>query len=155
MKPRTDRARAPRATKVARPHPMRAAFSWGAYLGLSTLVMVAALFQMSRVGIAQATHAALGAAHLASVGAPPANQSPAVVAPAAFLLDANNGLALYSKDADAELPQASCTKIMTALIAVERGKLDQMITVGADAHALVGPDSSYMGLGTGEQWGQA
>src|SRR5260221_8124875 len=46
---------------------------------------------------------------------------------------------------------ASCTKIMTALLAVEHGSLDQVITVGADAHALVRADSSYMGLGTGEK----
>jgi D-alanyl-D-alanine carboxypeptidase (penicillin-binding protein 5/6) len=46
---------------------------------------------------------------------------------------------------------ASCTKVMTALLAVEHGSLDQIITVGADAHRLVGPDSSYMGLDTGEK----
>ena len=145
--------RAPRAARAARatkPHPWRAAFSWGLYLGLSTLVMVAALFQMTRVGVAQATHAALSA-RLASISAPAATLEPPVVARAAFLFDANSGLVLYSKNADAELPQASCTKIMTALIAVERGNLDQVMTVGADAHALVGPDSSYMGLDTGEQ----
>ncbi len=46
---------------------------------------------------------------------------------------------------------ASCTKIMTMLLAVERGSLDQVVTIGADAAALVRPDSSYMGLSTGEQ----
>jgi D-alanyl-D-alanine carboxypeptidase len=142
-----------RAPTVATAHPLRAALSWGVYLALSTLVMVAALFQMSRVGAApavQTTHAlALSAA--SSLSSAPASAAPAVVANAAFLFDANTGLVLYSKNADVQLPQASCTKVMTALIAVERGKLDQVIAVGADAHALVGPDSSYMGLGTGEK----
>lgn len=76
---------------------------------------------------------------------------PYVAAVAAYLFDVNTGTVLYSKDADEELPMASCTKIMTALLAVEHGKLDQVITVGADAHALVRPDSSYMGLDTGEK----
>jgi D-alanyl-D-alanine carboxypeptidase (penicillin-binding protein 5/6) len=147
MRQQTGIVRAPR---VVRKHPLRAALSWSAYLTLSTLVMVAALFQMSRVGVAQATQASMGAL-AASARAATASSAPTVAANAAFLFDANTGLVLYSKDADAELPQASCTKIMTALIAVERGKLDQMITVGADAHALVGPDSSYMGLGVGEK----
>ncbi|MGE5333697.1 MAG: D-alanyl-D-alanine carboxypeptidase family protein [Nitrososphaerota archaeon] len=76
---------------------------------------------------------------------------PKVVATAAYVFDADSGLILYSKDADQELPMASCTKVMTALLAVEKGKLDQVITVGADAHALVRSDSSYMGLDTGEK----
>ncbi|HET9111479.1 MAG TPA: D-alanyl-D-alanine carboxypeptidase family protein [Ktedonobacterales bacterium] len=139
------------APRVTTSHPLRAALSWGAYLALSTLVMVAALFQMSRVGVAQATQFSAKTLAAAPVNGAPAGAAPSVVASAAFLFDANTGLALYSKNADAELPQASCTKVMTALVAVEHGKLDQVITVGADAHALVGPDSSYMGLGVGEK----
>ena len=139
------------APRVTRSHPLRAALSWGAYLALSTLVMVAALSQMSRVGVAQATRSSAKTLAAAPVNGAPASAAPSVVASAAFLFDANTGLALYSKNADAELPQASCTKVMTALVAVEHGKLDQVITVGADAHALVGPDSSYMGLGVGEK----
>jgi D-alanyl-D-alanine carboxypeptidase (penicillin-binding protein 5/6) len=140
-------------TRSATHHPFRVALTWGGYFALSTLVMVAALFQMARVGVAApkaaanalpATVASLSAASAASAG-------PDVAAHAAFLFDANTGLILYSKNSDEELPQASCTKVMTALIAVERGKLDQVITVGADAHALVGPDSSYMGLAVGEK----
>jgi serine-type D-Ala-D-Ala carboxypeptidase (penicillin-binding protein 5/6) len=77
--------------------------------------------------------------------------APKVVATAAYVFDADTGAVLYSKDADAELPMASCTKIMTALLAVEHGNLDQTITAGADAHALVRAESSYMGLDTGEK----
>ena len=77
-------------------------------------------------------------------------KAPDIVATAGYIFDANTGAVLYSKDADAEMPMASCTKVMTALLAVEHGKLDQWIKVGADAHALVRPDSSYMGLDTGE-----
>ncbi|HEX8996126.1 MAG TPA: D-alanyl-D-alanine carboxypeptidase family protein [Ktedonobacterales bacterium] len=151
MSQQTGIARTRTTTATGAPHPLRATLSWTAYLALSTLVMVAALVQMSRVGATPTLHAsqALAAANDASIAQ--SSAAPAVAAHAAFLFDANSGLILYSKNADEELPQASCTKVMTALVAVEHGNLDQLITVGADAHALVGPDSSYMGLGTGEK----
>lgn len=150
MSQRTRIAPAPRNVK---PQPARVALSWVAYFALSTLVMVAALFQMSRVGAATAAQASQSLAALEANAEPatPAIAAPSVVAHAAFLFDANTGVILYSKNADQELPQASCTKVMTALIAVERGNLDQIITVGADAHALVNPNSSYMGLSVGEK----
>lgn len=81
----------------------------------------------------------------------PGYYEPYVTAVAAYVFDANSGIVLYSKDANQQLPMASCTKIMTALLAVEHGKLDQVVTVGADAHALVRADSSYMGLDVGEK----
>ena len=143
-----------RTQSAAGMRPPRAVVSWVAYLALSTLVMVAALFQMSRVGAASASptgKAAIAASMSNGAPAPAASGGPTIAARTAFLFDANTGVILYSKNADMELPQASCTKVMTALVAVERGNLDQMITVGADAHALVNPDSSYMGLATGEK----
>lgn len=76
---------------------------------------------------------------------------PYVAAVAGYVFDANSGAVLYSKDAGEQLPMASCTKVMTALLAVEHGKLDQVIAVGADAHALVRADSSFMGLDAGEK----
>ena len=81
-----------------------------------------------------------------TVGVPPT-----VTAQAAFLFNPETGTVYYSKDANQELPQASCTKVMTALVAVEHGNLNQIITVGADAHALVEPQSSFMGLDVGEK----
>lgn len=148
----SQRNRNVQTTRAANPHPMRAALSWVAYFSLSTLVMVAALFQMSRVGAASAAQstapsAAIGASDTSAVN----SAAPSVVAHAAFLFDANTGMVLYSKNANQELPQASCTKVMTALIAVERGNLDQVITVGADARAMVNSNSSYMGLSVGEK----
>lgn len=79
-------------------------------------------------------------------------QPPALSAKAAFVYDADLGFVYYAQNADEELPMASCTKVMTALVAVEHASsLDQVITVGADAEALVRPDSSYMGLHAGEK----
>ena len=77
--------------------------------------------------------------------------APAIAAQAAFVYDADLGFVFYSKNADLELPMASCTKIMTALLAVERGSLDQMVTIGADAAALAAPGNSYMGVSAGER----
>lgn len=51
----------------------------------------------------------------------------------AILLNADTGTILYEKNAETEVPMASTTKIMTALIAIQSGKLDQIITVGQDA----------------------
>lgn len=51
----------------------------------------------------------------------------------ALLMDADTSTILYEKNGETEVPMASTTKIMTALIAIQSGKLDQMITVGQDA----------------------
>ncbi|HEX8731039.1 MAG TPA: D-alanyl-D-alanine carboxypeptidase family protein [Ktedonobacterales bacterium] len=150
----SQRTRDPQPPRTEQARSGRAAFVWGLYLTLSTLVMVAALFQMSRVGAVFASQSGRALAAVAASGAvatPDLSGEPSVVAHAAFLFDADTGEILYSKNADEELPQASCTKIMTAMVAVEHGDLDQMITVGADARALVNSDSSYMGLSVGEK----
>lgn len=136
------------------PHALRAPLTWGLYLALSTLVMVAALAQMARVGpftTGVALKAAAADRAITTVASAPVAGGPDVAAYSAFLFDATTGRVLYSKNADVERPQASTTKVMTILVAVEHASLDKVITVGPDAHALVNPDSSYMGLDTGEK----
>jgi D-alanyl-D-alanine carboxypeptidase (penicillin-binding protein 5/6) len=67
-----------------------------------------------------------GLAVLAVVATAPeaaaAAQSPApsVAAPSAIVIDRVTGRVLYAKDVHRERPMASCTKIMTALLVVER-----------------------------------
>lgn len=78
-------------------------------------------------------------------------QPPAVHAMAAFLFDPASDLAFYVKNVDTQRSMASTTKIMTLLLAVEDGNLDQMVPIGPDAAALVNSDNSYMGLSAGEQ----
>ncbi len=75
-------------------------------------------------------------------------RAPAVLAQAAFLLDVETGAALFQKFPDARRPMASTTKLMTALLAVESGRLDEMTTVSRLA-ATVGETS--MGLYEGER----
>ncbi|MBE6992314.1 MAG: D-alanyl-D-alanine carboxypeptidase [Ruminococcaceae bacterium] len=56
-----------------------------------------------------------------------------VAAKAALLIDADSGTVLLSQNADERLYPASLTKIMTCLIALERGVLEDEITVSENA----------------------
>jgi D-alanyl-D-alanine carboxypeptidase len=76
--------------------------------------------------------------------------APALSATAYVLIDPTSGVVYLSHNARAELPMASTTKIMTALVALTFGSLDQRITVGADAAALEGGEASVAGLRAGD-----
>ena len=52
---------------------------------------------------------------------------------AALLLEMNTDTVLYSKNADEQMYPASLTKIMTCLLVLEHGNLDDIITVPASA----------------------
>lgn len=80
-----------------------------------------------------------------------AGQPPAIQAKAAFLFDPQHGWIFYQKNPDASRPAASLTKIMTLLLATNSGLLDQVVTIGPDAAALVNSNNSYMGVSVGEQ----
>ena len=70
-------------------------------------------------------------------------------AQAAILIDLDNGRVYYEKNADAVLPMASTTKIMTALVVLESGmNLDEYFTVDSSAIMVEG---SSMGLQKGDK----
>ncbi|HZO72098.1 MAG TPA: D-alanyl-D-alanine carboxypeptidase family protein [Ktedonobacteraceae bacterium] len=89
--------------------------------------------------------------------APPNSNHPAppVFATAAYLIDADTGATLYAHNPFAHLPMLSTTKLMTALLAVEHGNLDQQITItdaiSRDLNNL-SADSSLMGIKKGETY---
>jgi len=56
-----------------------------------------------------------------------------ITADAAVLMDARTGQILYEKNARQKMPPASTTKIMTALLALEGGDLQQIVTVSPNA----------------------
>jgi D-alanyl-D-alanine carboxypeptidase (penicillin-binding protein 5/6) len=56
----------------------------------------------------------------------------------AVLLDTQSGQVLFAKNKDEKLPPASITKILTALLAIESGKLDNIVMVGANPPLLEG-----------------
>ena len=68
-------------------------------------------------------------------------------AKAAVVLEAASGTALYEKNADLQLPQASTTKIMTAIVAIEYGNPTMQVTIPA---AAVGIEGSSIYLYEGE-----
>jgi D-alanyl-D-alanine carboxypeptidase (penicillin-binding protein 5/6) len=70
-----------------------------------------------------------------------------VEAASAILVDAETGKTLWAKDPQRPMPPASLTKIMTALLIVESGRLDEEASV-SEAAASVRPGA--MGLKMGE-----
>ena len=57
-------------------------------------------------------------------------------AKAACLLDADSGRVLFQKDADKQLPMASTTKIMTCILAIEQGNLEDTVTFSSYAASM-------------------
>ncbi|GAB6990350.1 D-alanyl-D-alanine carboxypeptidase DacB [Paenibacillus pini] len=67
-------------------------------------------------------------------------------AQASALMDVTSGRLLYSSHGDDELRIASLTKIMTAIVAIERGDLNKPVKVGKNAFAKEG-SSLFLKLG--------
>lgn len=63
---------------------------------------------------------------------------PALVAESAILMDFTTGEVLYQKNADIRRPPASTTKIVTALVALEHGDLQQPIVATENASRAEG-----------------
>lgn len=81
--------------------------------------------------------------------------APPVFATSAYLLDADTGTTLYAYNPFMHLPMMSTTKLMTATLAIERGNLDQKVTInGIIARDLgtLSADSSLMGIKKGETY---
>ncbi len=73
-------------------------------------------------------------------------QPPSIVGKSAIVIDPNARKVLYTKNADTRRPVASTQKLLTALINVERGDLDGMITV-AKTDTQVEPTKLYIAAG--------
>ncbi|TPE70500.1 D-alanyl-D-alanine carboxypeptidase family protein [Halalkalibacterium halodurans] len=71
-----------------------------------------------------------------------------VSAQAAILMEQSTGRVLYEKDAHTSLRIASITKIMTALLAIESGKMDEWVKVSSNAE---GTEGSSLYLRAGEK----
>jgi len=68
----------------------------------------------------------------------------------AVLIEQETGKVLYEKNKDEKLYPASTTKILTALLAIENGNLDEIVTVGKEVN-LTPRDSSLACIDVGEQ----
>jgi len=71
-----------------------------------------------------------------------------VTARSAVVMEATTGRVLYQKNANEKMPMASTTKIMTAIVALENGDLDDMVVVGPNASGVEG---SSIWLSAGEK----
>lgn len=73
---------------------------------------------------------------------------PSLSAKSAILIDASDGRVLYEQNARVRMPMASTTKIMTALVALEHGEIDDVVEITADS---VGVEGSSVYLRVGER----
>jgi len=80
----------------------------------------------------------------------PTATPPVIKARAAIVLDLDSGKTLFALDAHGRYPPASLTKVMTALVALDTLRLDQVLTVPASINQLPW-DSTRMGLRAGER----
>ncbi|MBR3300262.1 MAG: D-alanyl-D-alanine carboxypeptidase [Clostridia bacterium] len=70
-----------------------------------------------------------------------------ISAKAAVLISSDTGEVLYSRNCDQRLPMASTTKIMTALVVLEKGGLDRIVTVTGE---MIRVEGTSMGLSSGD-----
>lgn len=67
----------------------------------------------------------------------------------AILIDADTGRVLYEENGYDVMPMASTTKIMTCILAIESGRLDEYVTVSSNAQ---GQPKVRLGLKEGESY---
>lgn len=78
-------------------------------------------------------------------------EPPPVVSEAAVLMDAETGQVLYEKSMHMQLYPASITKILTVLLALENGRLNDYITMSGEAAYSIKRGSSNIALEEGER----
>lgn len=77
-----------------------------------------------------------------------AASAPDITAKAAIVIDASTGKVLYAKNAEERRYPASTTKIMTLIVALEHGNIDDVVTASANA---ANTEGSSLWLSQGEQ----
>src|SRR5688572_14933878 len=89
-----------------------------------------------------------GAAQAAEIARYRPLAPPPISADAVFVTDISSGTELFAQNADEPLPPASLTKIVSALVVLERANLEDIVEIQeAD---LVGTEESQAGLVAGD-----
>lgn len=70
---------------------------------------------------------------------------------AALMYELNSGTLLYGYNIDQKMYPASVTKVMTCLVAIENGNMDDVVTVSESVVAARDPDGSNADLVEGEE----
>lgn len=129
-------------------------------LGLAALLLIAALTPWSPASLWQGktwpwsspgrstTGGRLTAADLSYVEGAQQAKEPYLGAASAILIDNETGTVLYARNEHARRAPASTTKILTAIVAIEHGRLDRTVTVSRRAANVIGSD---INLYTGQQ----
>lgn len=91
----------------------------GGYMRRITIITITIIFLLTSLSLN--TKAETPVANLPNVGAD-----------SVVLMDATTGDILYGKNVDSAYPPASTTKIMTALLTLEKCKLDDVVTISDD-----------------------
>ncbi len=79
------------------------------------------------------------------------DELPKIVSESAVLMDAKTGQVLYEKNMHMQLYPASITKILTILLGLEHGNLQDMVTMSREAVFSILRGSSHIALQDGEQ----
>lgn len=72
-------------------------------------------------------------------------------APSYILVDAKTGTVLCQKNADNKMYPASTTKMLTAILAIEKGDMNKIATASKEAIHDIGTDGMNIGIAPGEQ----
>ncbi|MFH0915208.1 MAG: D-alanyl-D-alanine carboxypeptidase family protein [bacterium] len=109
-------------------------------IGLLSVFAAVLFFTAALAGLAPSASASAQSAGATIAPAFPFGEPrpPAITATAAILIDMDSGRILYSRNANARVPMASTTKIMTAIIALESLELGATVTISADVAATGG-----------------
>lgn len=75
---------------------------------------------------------------------------PEIKSKTAVLIDGDTGQVLVEKNMNVRMSPASITKIMTAVLALEKGSLNGIVTMSYDAVFSIGRDTSHIALDDGE-----
>jgi serine-type D-Ala-D-Ala carboxypeptidase (penicillin-binding protein 5/6) len=119
---------------------------------LAVAAIAAPAAQAAQAAQAQSTRVADTAHQVAVARQARAARGPAgVAARSAELANAANGAVLWSRDASAERPMGSITKVMTAYVVIEAGDLNRLITV---PNGIIAYDDKYGASTAGLEPGQ-
>ena len=148
-----SRARSARRAQAARARAKaRRGVTWYAMRVLAVLLaLTVLLFGISCMLVIGGSSVGTAVAETQREVKAPSGQRPSppgLFANAAILVDAESGRVLYEKNPHVQLPIASTTKIMTALVVRDRLKLNDIATISKEA-ANVGEQS--VGLVAGEK----
>lgn len=76
-------------------------------------------------------------------------KGPGTYGEAAILMEVETGAILYAKNIDAHYYPASITKILTTLVALENGQMEDKVTFSDDSLSFLEPGDAYIGMKAG------